>query len=360
MRTTVILMRTTVINFARVFASVHSERRRQCPSGRRVAGRRVAGSRSLARYHPAVTPLVLVAASLIALAAGVITLRSFGPRYRVARLLATTPRVSVAEAVAIARDGPARYVRIDGRIDAEEEFEDADHRPLVFRRTRFEARSGGRWSVFEDSREAVEFDIREGLDGIRVDAATLDVGLVVVPRHSGGVASDITDRAPSAIDPATPVRAIIEQVSSVEHAIVLGVPVPASASAANAGAQLTAGLGRPLVLTTLEPAEAMRILAGGSTRPRLVAVCFLAGIALLVAGLAWAGLGAVMSAVVPIARAASPSPATGGDPRSSGEGPGLVGEPLAALLVVAGIALLAVLLTTIYVRVTDTKSRGRD
>jgi hypothetical protein len=306
-----------------------------------------------------VTPLVLVVASLIALGAGVITLRSFGPRYRVARLLATTPRVTVAEAVAIAREGPARYVRVDGRIDADEEFEDADHRPLVFRRTRFESRSGApaRWSAFEDSREAVEFEIREGLDGIRVDAATLDVGLVVVPRHSLGVAADITDRAPAALDPATPVRAIIEQISSVEHAIVLGVPVPAAAG--GGAAQLTAGLGKPLVLSTLEPDEAMRILAGGSTRPRLVAACFLAGTALLVVGLVWAGLGAVMSAVVPIARAASPSPGTGGDPRSSGEGPGLVGEPLVALLVVAGIALLAVVLTTLYVRLTDSKSGER-
>jgi hypothetical protein len=318
-----------------------------------------AGARPVGRYHPAVTPLVLVAASLVALAAGVITLRSFGPRYRVARLLATTPRVSVAEAVAIARDGPARYVRVDGRLDAEEEFEDADHRPLVFRRTRFEARSGlpARWSAFEDSREAVEFEIREGLDGIRVDAANLDVGLVVVPRHSVGVAADIADRAPSAFDPATPIRAIIEQISSVEHAIVLGVPVRDAAE--TGAAQLTAGLGKPLVLSTLEPDEAMRILAGGSTRPRLAAALFLAGTALLVIGLAWAGLRAVMSAVVPIARAASPSPGTGGDPRSSGEGPGLVGEPLLALVVVAGIAVLAVVLTTLYVRVTDTKPRDR-
>jgi hypothetical protein len=307
-----------------------------------------------------VTPLTLVAASLIALCVGMITLRSFGPRYRVARLLATTPRVSVAEAVAIAREGPARYVRVDGRIDADEEFEDADHRPLVFRRTKFEARSGApaRWSGFEDSREAVPFEIREGIDGIHIDAATLDVGLVVVPRHSVGVAGDITDRAPSTLDPATPVRAIIEQISSVEHAIALGVPVAAPAQ--GDGAQLTAGLGRPLVLTTLELDEAMRILAGGSTRPRLAAACFLAGTALLVVGLAWAGLGAVMSAVVPIARAASPSPGTGGDPRSSGEGPGLVGEPLVALLVVAGIAILAVVLTTLYVRVTDANSDKRD
>lgn len=318
------------------------------------------GPRRVARYHPAVAPLILVIASLIAMAAGVITLRSFGPRYRVGRLLATTPRVSVADALTIARDGPARYVRVDGRIDAEDEFEDAEHRPLVFRRTRLEARSGDQWLAFEDSRESVEFQVREGLDGIGVDATSLDVGLIVVPRHSVGVAGDVTGRAPSEIDPATPVRAIIEQISSVEHAIVLGVPVAASPSDGGSVAQLSAGLGRPLVLTTLEPDEAMRILAGGSTRPRLAAACFLAATGLLIAGVAWAGLSAVMSAVVPIARAASPSPGTGGDPRSSGEGPGLVGEPFVALLVVAGIAILAVVLTTLYVRVTDTKSPRRD
>jgi hypothetical protein len=305
-----------------------------------------------------VAPLILVIASLIAMAAGVITLRSFGPRYRVGRLLATTPRVSVADALAIARDGPARYVRVDGRIDAEDEFEDAEHRPLVFRRTRLEARSGDRWSAFEDWLESVEFQVREGVDGIGIDATSLDVGLIVVPRHSVGVAGDVTGRAPSEIDPATPVRVIIEQISSVEHAIVLGIPV--SPSGDGGAVQLTAGPGRPLVLTTLEPDEAMRILAGGSTRPRLAAACFLAATGLLIASVAWAGLSAVITAVVPIARAASPSPGTGGDPRSSGEGPGLVGEPFVALLIVAGIAILAVVLTTLYVRMTDTKSPGRD
>jgi hypothetical protein len=319
----------------------------------------VSGLRGLPRYHPAVSPLVLVVASLIAMAAGVVVLRSFGPRYRVGRLLAVTPRVSVAEADAIARDGPPRYVRVDGRIDAEDPFEDAAHRPLVFRRTRLEAQSRGRWSPFEDSRESVPFAIREGLDGIGVDAAAIDAGLVVVPRLSVGVARDVTDRAPAGIDPTTPVRAVIEQVSSVEHAVVLGVPVPGGA-AEGSTARLTAGLGRPLILTTLEPSEAMRILAGGNTRPRLVAVCFVVGVALLAAGVAWAGLSAVLGAIVPVARAASPSPGTGGDPRSSGEGPGLVGEPLIALLTVLAIAIIAVVLTTLYVRVTGSNSRGPD
>jgi len=309
------------------------------------------------RYHPAVTPLLLVVASLIAMGAGVITLRSFGPNYRIGRLLAATPRVSVAEALAIARDGPSRYVRVDGRIDATDEFEDAQHRPLVFRRTRLQTKNGAGWSTFEDSREAVPFAIRDGLDSIGVDSAELDAGLVVVPRESVGVAGDLAgdlERGPAGVPPETAVRAQIEQVSSVEHAIVLGVPVVGRRDGDSP--ELTAGLGRPLILTTLEPAEAMRILAGGSTRPRVVAACFVIGSVLLAAGLAWAGLSAILRAIVPVAMAASPSPAPAGDPRSSGEGPGLVGEPGLALLGVAIIAVLAIVATIVYVRLTDARS----
>jgi hypothetical protein len=53
------------------------------------------------------------------------------------------------------------------------------------------------------------------------------------------------------------------------------------------------------------------------------------------------------------ALAASPSPAAGGgDPRSSGQGPGLVGDPAFALLVVAAIAVGATLLTIAWIRLT--------
>jgi len=54
------------------------------------------------------------------------------------------------------------------------------------------------------------------------------------------------------------------------------------------------------------------------------------------------------------AYAASPSPTAGpgGDPRSSGQGPGLVGDPLAALLAVLAIGLGALILTLVYLRMT--------
>jgi len=52
--------------------------------------------------------------------------------------------------------------------------------------------------------------------------------------------------------------------------------------------------------------------------------------------------------------AATPSPTTaaGGDPRSSGQGPGLVGDPVAAILAVAILAVASLAATLLYVRLT--------
>ncbi len=61
------------------------------------------------------------------------------------------------------------------------------------------------------------------------------------------------------------------------------------------------------------------------------------------------GLGlAHVSAVL----AATPSPEIGGDPRSSGQGPGLVGAPGLAIVAVLAIGVGALLVTLAYVRLT--------
>jgi hypothetical protein len=60
----------------------------------------------------------------------------------------------------------------------------------------------------------------------------------------------------------------------------------------------------------------------------------------------------VVAAVPLLAASPSPSAAPGGDPRSSGQGPGLVGEPLIALVGVLGIGLGALVLTLVYIRLT--------
>ncbi len=253
--------------------------------------------------------------------------------------------------IADARDlaaGPPRYVAIRGRIDAEDEFEDDAHRPLVLRRVRIQLRRGrSGWVTVDDHREAVDFGVSEGLDTVAIDHAALDDGLVVMPRESVGTAGDAADRVPAGTAPATPMRLLIEQLSSVEHATVLGVPM---AGRGPDQVRMTAGLGRPLVLTTLETAEAMRILAqAGPRRPLAAAIVIAAGLVSLTLGVAWAVLGSVTAT----ASAASPAPsAAGGDPRSSGQGPGLVGDPLAAIGLVLAIGLAATLLTVAYVRLT--------
>lgn len=61
---------------------------------------------------------------------------------------------------------------------------------------------------------------------------------------------------------------------------------------------------------------------------------------------------ATILATAALAAEPSASPGTGGDPRSSGQGPGLVGEPGIAIALVVGIGVLAVGGTLLYVRAT--------
>ena len=323
---------------------------------------------NLPGYHPGVTPLLLAAVGVVALGTAGLILRTFGPSFRVARLIATTPRVSVAEANELARAGRPVWVRVDGRIDSEDDFESPDHQPLVLRRVRLEAREGRRWRAFEDHRQAVPFTINEGLDSIAVDVDQLDRGLIVVPRESVGTAADLADRVPSGTAGETPVRARIDQLSSVEHAIVIGSPTLDAAGVP----RMSPGRGRPLILTVLEPEEAMRVIAADGRRRTRVAAFLLGTGALLLAGAALWGLATlVLPAVATVfpdadgliatvlAASAEPSEVTGGDPRSNGQGPGLVGTPGLAILGVAAIALVAIVVTTLYVRYTAPRSPAR-
>jgi hypothetical protein len=144
------------------------------------------------------------------------------------------------------------------------------------------------------------------------------------------------------------VRLRIEQVSSIEHALVAGVP---ALDPETGEPLLTAGLGRPLILTTLERDEAMRVLASDAPRRPLVAAIAIAlGLVGMTFGLAWALVAAVTQPVL----AASPTatPGAGGDPRSSGQGPGLVGDPLFAIGMMLAIGIGAALVTGLYVRLT--------
>jgi hypothetical protein len=84
-----------------------------------------------------------------------------------------------------------------------------------------------------------------------------------------------------------------------------------------------------------------------------------AGRAGLAVGIGWLAVIAVPAIVL----AADPSPSPGGgagDPRSSGQGPGLVGNPGWALAIVLVIGITALLVTLAYVRLTASREGSGD
>lgn len=222
--------------------------------------------------------LVLALVGVASLAVAALLLRTVGLGYRLGRLLAATPEVSLDDAIELAGRGEPRYVRISGRISSDEEFPDEHDRPLVYRRRRLEASHAGRWEVLSDEREAVPFGIELRSAFIAVDGAALGDGLVVITREAHGRASELPADLARGLEPATPVRMRVEQVSAVEHATAAGVPARSS----DGQPILAPGLGRPLILTTLEVPAAMRVLARGHRRTVIAAALLLAcGTALL-------------------------------------------------------------------------------
>jgi hypothetical protein len=234
--------------------------------------------------HPAVIPLALLLLGIGALVAGWLMLRRLGPGVRIGRIIASTPVVPMERALELAKAGSARYVGVGGRLDSASEFLDEHERPLVLRRTRLELGGPRGWSAVEDVREVVPFEIAGGLEHIAVDGDVLDDGLVVVIRESVGAAGEIPGRVPDGTPPSTPARLRVQLLSTVDHALVLGVPSVDPAR----GPIMRPGLGRPLVLTTLEPAEAMRMLAEGRQGTTRAATALLAvGAGALVIGIGW-------------------------------------------------------------------------
>jgi hypothetical protein len=229
---------------------------------------------------PRVIPLFLLIVGVVVLGAGILLLRRAGSGYRLGRLLAAAPNASLEEAAVLARENRSRYVRVHGRISSDEEFPDENDRPLVYRRRRIQARNGtGGWDDLEDDRVAVPFGLEDRQSFLAIDVDALGGGLVVVPRIASGTAAEVpvgTLSSEQNLAPETPVRLLIEQVSAVEHATACGVPVLDAAGAP----ALSVGQGRPLILTTLEPAAAMRLLASGKRGSMVLSA------ALLVAGLA--------------------------------------------------------------------------
>ena len=232
---------------------------------------------------------ILFVAAVVCAAIALLLLRSLGSRYRVGRLLAAAPLVEISEALRLATGAP-RYVRIMGRISSDEEFPDENDRPLVYRHKRVDViDANGKWRSIADEREAVPFGVETREDFIAVDENAIAEGLVAIPRKSTGILSDLPAETVVGVEalpgPESPARLLIEQVSAVEHATICGTPV-----LLNGQPTMTAGAGRPLIVTTLEAAAAMRVLASGQ-RPRvLTAAALLVAAALLLVAAAVAAI----------------------------------------------------------------------
>jgi hypothetical protein len=273
-------------------------------------------------------------------------LRRLGPAYRIGRLLAASPRASIAEAITLARSGRPAYVRTTGRISSDEVFPDEHDRPLVFRRTRLMAAAGGGWQVLSDDIEAVPFGLEARSDFIAIDEMGLAEGLVVIPREAEGRVGDLPAEAAAGLPPDSPAKLVIDQISAVEQAIACGVP----ALDAHGRPRLSAGLGRPLILTTLESGAAMRILVAG--RRGLVAAAAvllaLAAISLVLA----AGLLLASHLAPAAALAADPTPVLIDplDPRAGGQA-SRVGDAVAAIIAVIGVGAVAAVITYTYTRI---------
>lgn len=227
-----------------------------------------------------IAPLAAVGAAACFIGVA-LSLRRLGGGYRIARLLASAPEVSLAEIREVAASGERRYLRTTGRVSSDEEFPDENQRPLVFRRQRIERRRAARWQVLDEERLAVPFGVEDRRDFVALDAEALGDGLVVIPRESHGAVNELPEglrsRLPVALEADAPIRLRVDQVSAVEHATVVGMPLDGPD-----GPVMTAGLGRPLILSTLDQSAAMRLLAADGRRLVVIAaVALVAGVGLL-------------------------------------------------------------------------------
>lgn len=278
-------------------------------------------------------PTVILGAVL--LVTGLLLSRRTDTRTRAGQLLAGLSPLSPTEALQLAtlRGAASPYVAVKGSIDAAEIFEDENHRPLVYRRERVSIADDGAWRIIDTAERSLPFVLSDATNSIAIATADLSDGLVVVERRWEGSVAELhaarreyhnpeaaTLVAALAVsDPTRGARVGLEQISSLDRAIATGQLIEG---------ELRAGAGRPLVVTTLERAEALRLL-GSEGRRRLIssslALALLAIGVLLIVG----GLAVTLAAPALGADAASPSPtpmpgSESGDARNGGAsvGPG--------------------------------------
>jgi hypothetical protein len=308
------------------------------------------------------SPIALIGAALLVI--GLLLSRRTDARTRAGQLLAGLSPISPTEALKLAalRGDSAPYLAIKGSIDAPEIFEDEHHRPLVFRRERVSIADEGGWRVIDTAERSLPFVVSDPSNSISIATADLADGLVVVERRWEGSVAELhaagreyqrpeTAALVAALatsDPTRGARVGLEQISNLDRATAAGQLVDG---------ELRAGAGRPLVVTTLERADALRLL-GGEARGRLVsstlALALLAiGLLLLLGGVALALASPALGA-----DAVSPSPTPtpeSGDARNGGVGVGPGG--LLGLVVMFALPLLFAAIVVLITRLVTRQRR---
>ena len=308
-------------------------------------------------------PIALIGAALMTL--GLLLSRRADRRTRAGQLLAGLSPITPTEALRLAalRGESSPYLAIKGSIDAPEIFEDEHHRPLVFRRERVSIADDGGWRVIDTGERSLPFVISDPSSAIRISTADLADGLVVVERrwegsvaelHAAGREYQSAETAAlvaaiAASDPTRGARVGLEQISNLDRATAAGQLIDG---------ELRAGAGRPLVVTTLERAEALRLLEGegrGRLASSTLALALLAlGLLLLIGGLALALASPALGA-----DAVSPSPTPTPTPESGDARNGGVGVGPGGLLGLVTMFALPLLFAGAVVLITRLATRTR-
>ena len=308
-------------------------------------------------------PVVIVGAALILF--GLLLSRRTDARTRAGQLLAGLSPISPTDALKLAalRGDAAPYLAIKGSIDAPEIFEDENHRPLVYRRERVSIADEGGWRVIDTAERSLPFVVSDPSSSISIATADLADGLVVVERRWEGSVAELhvagreyqspeTAALVAALavsDPTRGARVGLEQISSLDRATAAGQLVDG---------ELRAGAGRPLVVTTLERAEALRLL-GTEGRGRLASSTL--ALALLALGLLLLIGGAALALASPAlgADAVSPSPTPTPNPESGDARNGGVSVGPGGLLGLVVMFALPLLFAVIVVLLTRLVTRQR-
>ena len=309
------------------------------------------------------SPFTLIGVALIAV--GLLLSRRTDVRTRAGQLLAGLSPVTPTEALRLAalRGESSPYLAIKGSIDAVEIFEDENHRPLVYRRERVSIADEGGWRVIDTAERSLPFVVSDPSSSISIATADIAEGLVVVERrwegsvaelHAAGREYQTPETAAlvtalAASDPTRGARVGLEQISNLDRATAAGQLIDG---------QLRAGAGRPLVVTTLERAEALRLL-GSEGRGRLASSTV--ALALMALGLTFliGGIALTIATTAIGADAVSPSPSPTPTPESGDARNGGVGVGPGGLLGLVAMFALPLLFAGAVVFVTRLVTRSR-